>query len=388
MFCTVKASFISSLLLVVLVCSCTTAKYQSLVYTGDPYNDALENLKRAPQKDKVLWEYKLSVIALRKGLIEESKQHLDNALSLAGSIITNDKNARKARSLFSGESAKTFIGEPYERVMAHYYRGIIYWMQGELDNARACFRNAQIQDADAENKSYASDYVLLDYLDGFITTKLNGDGSMYYKRALESARLTKPPPYLTNANVMFFVEMGEGPKKFATGEYGQELRFSPGKSSAKKVLIKIGDKTIIAPAYDDLTYQATTRGGRVMDHIIGNKVVFKESTDTLGNAAVIGGAAVALTSKNNDVALGLIAAGLASKIIASATNPSADIRCWDNLPQYIGFGAAYLPPGQYSASVEFQNDSGETVKKLSQPIQILVPADGKDVVVFVSDSKN
>jgi hypothetical protein len=30
-----------------------------------------------------------------------------------------------------------FIGEPYERAMAYYYRGLLYWRDGEIDNARA-----------------------------------------------------------------------------------------------------------------------------------------------------------------------------------------------------------------------------------------------------------
>ena len=46
--------------------------------------------------------------------------------------------------------------------------------------------------------------------------------------------------------------------------------------------------------YDDLNFQATTRGGRVMDHILANKAVFKSATDTAGNVAIVGGAITAL----------------------------------------------------------------------------------------------
>ena len=48
-----------------------------------------------------------------------------------GATLVNDKSAKKARSYFSEESKKIFQGEPYERVMAYYYRGILYWMDGE-----------------------------------------------------------------------------------------------------------------------------------------------------------------------------------------------------------------------------------------------------------------
>ena len=56
--------------------------------------------------------------------------------------------------------------------MAYYYRAILYWMDGEPDNARACFRTGQLLDSDAENKTYVGDYALLDYLDGLASVKL------------------------------------------------------------------------------------------------------------------------------------------------------------------------------------------------------------------------
>ena len=48
----------------------------------------------------------------------------------------------------------------------------------------------------------------------------------------------------------------------------------------------------VAPC-DDVNFQATTRGGRVMDHVLANKAVFKSATDTAGDAAIISGAILA-----------------------------------------------------------------------------------------------
>src|SRR5262249_27828087 len=151
-------------------------------------------------KDKTLWEYRTAVAALRRGQYGEAKPLLDDALLTLGGITTADKEARKARGYFHEESRKAFHGEPYERVMAYFYRGILYWMDGEPDNARACFRSGQVQDSDTQNKEYAGDYVLLDYLDGLVTTKLAGDGSDAYKRAQSSYKLGTLPPYDPQAN--------------------------------------------------------------------------------------------------------------------------------------------------------------------------------------------
>src|SRR5436189_49128 len=83
-------------------------------------------------------------------------------------------------------------------------------MNGEPDNARACFRNAQLQDSDTESREYANDWVLMDYLDGLVTTRYSGDGSDAYQRAQKSFKLGKLPEYSRTANTMVFLEFGQG----------------------------------------------------------------------------------------------------------------------------------------------------------------------------------
>src|SRR4029079_4858641 len=212
-------------------------------------------------KDRVLWQYRTAAAAMRRGNFPVAKQYLDDALLTVGGIST-DKSARLARSYFHPESTKQFIGEPYERAMAYYYRGILYWMDGEPDNARACFRSAAFEDSDAVDKTYAADYVLLDYLDGLVTAKLGGDGADAFKRAAESAKLSSPPPYDARANVIFFVDYGAAPMKYGMGEYGQKLMFRASATPIHGIQIQIDGKTYKLRPWDDLYFQATTRGGR------------------------------------------------------------------------------------------------------------------------------
>ena len=170
------------------------------------------------RRDRVLTEYRDAASAMRRGDTAAAKPLLDDALLTLGGITAGDKTARGSRNYFREESTKNFRGEPYERAMAYFYRGVLYWMDGEPDNARACFRSAALQDADPEQGKYESDWVLLDYLDGYATTKLNGDGSDALKRAQAVAHIHRPPAYDKQANVLVFVETGRGPGKFAAGE--------------------------------------------------------------------------------------------------------------------------------------------------------------------------
>jgi len=345
---------LASCLVGVLSVGCaTTQSDQGWQRTGDPVVDGKAAIEHGPKRDRVLWEYRAAAAAMRRGQFAEAKPLLDDALVTLGGIYGPDKAARRARGYFSPETKKTFIGEPYERVMAYYYRGILYWFDGELDNARACFRSAQIMDSDAENKSYASDYVLLDYLDGLATPRLGGDGSD------------------------------------ATGQYGEELRLRPGYSAVRSVQIKVDGQTIRAEPYDDLTFQATTRGGRVMDHVLANKAVFKTATDTAGTAAIISGAILAGQQDRHSVAdevgVGLLAAGVITKIFSAATTPAADTRAWDNLPQYLSFASTQFRAGAHTVTVEFLDAGGRPMANLTRTVTINVSDPAWDTVVFVSD---
>ncbi len=368
---------------------CVTEQRNTVVLTGNIMVDGPNAIEHGPPRDKVLWEYRTAAAAMRHGNYALAKQYLDDALLQLGGIYGKDKDARKARGYFHEEARKTFIGEPYERVMAYYYRGILYWMDGEPDNARACFRSGQIEDSSSEGEQYNADYVLLDYLDGLVSVKLGGDGADAFARAKKEDRhFANPPAYDANANVLFFVEFGPGPRKYATGQYREELRFGIPPSPVRSAIISVEDQTARIGPYDDLGFQATTRGGRVMDHVLANKAVFKNATDVAGSVGIIGGAATALSSRDQttqEVGLGLMAAGVLAKIVSGATTPAADVRAWDNLPHYLSFAALRLPPGQHTATVQFLDGGGQPMANLTKTITINVAADKHDKVVFVSD---
>lgn len=370
----------------VLFSGCATTSHAPAPHlTGDPLVDGPNAIQSGPAKDKVLWQYRTATAAMWRGQYGEAKRFLDEALARIGGVIGTDSGAKKSRGYFSAEAKKTFLGEPYERVMAYFFRGILYWMDGEPDNARACFRSAQFQDSDTVDRSFSGDYVLLDYLDGYATAKLGGDGSDGLKRAQAEAKMTAPGPYNPKANVLFFVDFGTGPTKYASGQYAEQLMFHVIPSPAFSARIKIGNQTVIAPAYDDLYFQATTRGGRVMDHILANKAGFKRGTDIAGDAALVSGMVLATQRETQTAALGVLAFGLLSKITSAATTPEADVRSWDNLPLFLSFAALEVPAGQHTAIVEFLDPSNRVLPNLTKTIILNVPAGAGDKAVYVSD---
>lgn len=374
-----------------LFSGCATTPTQRVALTGDILVDGPKMIAEGPARDRVLWQYRTASAAMRRAQFDVAKPLLDDALLTLGGVFGKDAEARKARGLFNKEARKTFIGEPFERSMAYFYRGVIYWRDGELDNARACFRSAEFEDSDAENAEYKGDWVLPDYLDGLATTKLTGDGSDALKRAKAVAKNINLPDYNPEANVLFILEYGPGPEKYGGGQYDEQLRFRTRGSPILSAQIKTGSINLPVAPCDDLNFQATTRGGRVMDHVLANKAVFKGTTDTLGDAAIISGAILAdgrhrrRNSSADEIGAGLILAGVASKLISAATTPEADVRAWDNLPQFISFAALKMSPGEHVVSVEFNDATGNANPNLTKTITVNVPAD-RDKLVFVSDS--
>jgi hypothetical protein len=379
--------------------------------TGDPVIDGNAQRVAAPEKDRVLWDYRIAASALRVGNSAEAKAKLDDAITRIGGIIANDEAAKKSRSLFVAEREKTFIGEPYERVMAFYYRGLLYWRDGQPDNARACFRSGEFIDSDAGSDAYKSDYVLLDYLDGLASTKLAADGSDAFARAQKLAKHPLPP-YDPQANVLCFVEFGPGPRKIAAGQYGEQLRFRVEPSRVRSAALTVGDQNLHFTPWDSLNYQAITRGGRVMDYILGNKAVFKRNADVTGDVLLAGSSIAAdniykektrtetlpdgrkrevtdveRDQGNENTALMLGAAGIIAKMVSSATTPQADTRTWDNLPQYLSFAALRLPPGDHPAILQFFDAEGHVVADLTRRLTLTVGDPARDTVVILSELK-
>ena len=58
---------------------------------------------------------------------------------------------------------------------------------------------------------------------------------------------------------------------------------------------------------------------------------------------------------------------------------------WDNLPQYLSFGALRLAPGDHAALVQFYDGSGQAVADLARRVTLTVADPAKDTVVILSE---
>ena len=82
---------------------------------------------------------------------------------------------------------------------------------------------------------------------------------------------------------------------------------------------------------------------------------------------------------------GLLALGVLSEVVSAATTPDADIRAWDNLPQYLSFVALTASPGQHTMRIDFQDAYGGAVEGLSKTITLNIPVGSRDSIIYISD---
>ena len=368
-----------------LAAGCAAPEIRKAPVAGsDLVEEGLKLVAAAPEKDKILWRYRVALVALKAGRFSEARQLLDDCLPTVGAIRTADSQTIKARSLFGNEAQKIYIGEPYEHAMAYFYRGLIYWRDGEPDNARACFKSAQLIDGDAQDKAFAGDFVLCDYLDGLATAKLLGDGSDMLRRARAASRTNALPDYDRGANVLLFFQFGFGPIKHGGGRYGERLQYHAGYSAVRTARIKVGGELLEARALDDLTFQATTRGGRLMDAILADKGTLKKPLDAIATVAPAAGVLLAGPKEARSASLPVIGAGIAAGAVGNTADAMADTRTWNNLPQHLAFVVFRLPPGPASIGIEFLDAEGKLLPKLSRPLTFEVRAD-RDTVLFIAD---
>ncbi len=349
------------------------------------YRDVLEEGNR----NFVLNHMKGGLAAMEIEADAVAAESFDSALLSIESVYAENENAEKARSVWYEEGRKDFKGEPYERAMAYYYRGLLYLKKGDYENARASFKGGQLQDALAEDKKYQMDFALLIFLEGWASHVL-GDEEMA-REAFEEVKTLRPDfiPPMESHNVLIIAETGYAPEKVAAGSGGAELRFRRGFGfSERSARFNVGGHDWEPYLTEDIYWQASTRGGRVVDKILKGKVEFKETTQAAGETLTTLGVYGMVVSKQADSDAGMVASGIVTAVgligqgVAASTQTRADNRYWTNLPDGVHVYTYYLDPDapDQKVTISFVDKDGSPLTGLSQEQAVTKTGNGFGLV--------
>jgi tetratricopeptide (TPR) repeat protein len=365
------------------------AAYGSLAQAGDSPPESLRplyaRLQSGGRRDEVLNRMELATSELYLGDLPQAASHLDAALDLIEAVWANSEQAAKARSLWHNEGEKDFKGEPYERLMVYYYRGLIYLANDDFENAAVLFKGGLAQDGFAEEAQNRANFAILMFLEGWADQCRGNahDAAEHYAEA-QSFRPDLPIPK-PGDRVLTVLETGRSPRKVADGMGHGELKFRRGRNFTE-VRARLANDESAFDLYplEDIFLKASTRGGRPVDAIIHGKVVFRQDADVSGSVlsdasrtALLGasvantvkmmpgaGAGIAINgSALNGAALGQIGAAvgvvsIVTMAMAANTGTQADIRYWGGLPDAVHVMTAANIPGATSRAVYLDAQRG------------------------------
>ena len=323
------------------------------------------------ERNQVLNRLRAGLRAMEFGHNSLASRTFDKALLTIETIYGGDEKAKQARAMFTAEDRKVFRGEPYERAMAFYYRGVLYLMEGDYENARASFKSGSLQDTLAEKEEYQQDFALLEFLEGW-ASHCNGNNDLA-QEAYASAKKHASDLVVPRAkdNLLVLAELGYSPVKYLAGDHGELLEVKGNsKKGPKLARVRLNDGFELLANRESILQQAMDRGRREFAEVLENKAKFKEAAAETADAAaaVATGATVVSTTAMQmgdlDTArtmggVGILGSvlSLASSAASSATQTAADTRQWDNLPEKVAYGSYHRKDDSTSRPVaDFGDD--------------------------------
>jgi tetratricopeptide (TPR) repeat protein len=327
------------------------------------------------RRNLVLNHMRAGLAAMELGEFDLAEESFDIALLNIESVYTDDENAARARSLWHAEGRKDFKGEPYERAMAYYYRGLLYIHKGDYENARASFKGGLLQDTMAEETIYRADFALLIFLEGWSSLML-GDWDMA-EESFQELKKFRPDFVVPSRdhNVLLIAETGKAPQKVAVGRGGAALGFVEGHGFREDSVRFFTDRSAYTGfPMENIFWQANTRGGRQVDHILAGKVSFRDTNQVMGQTLTqLSLHTLAMSPQFGDDAgvvaivagvIGLV--GLGQQAVAERTQTQADTRYWDNLPNRVHVVTLNSEDHAHDLNVKFYKPNGRPIKKLDQ----------------------
>lgn len=269
-------------------------------------------------------QYQLAKLILKDTVLEiESLYGIqDSSIAQRKKLFTE---AKKARSSFYRESIKYFRGEPYERMMAYYYLGLLNLRENNFELAYASFKNGLLQDAIAEEQQYQADFKVLEALAYWTAIKMKAQSlAEIHAKALSKTQLMSlQEPHL------LVLEIGQAPQKIQKGKYRELLAFSCKNKLTGTITTLLKPYNTRILKMGNLCYQAMTRGGRYVDGILASQVVWKDTWATRQKKA---------WKQISQHRMGSMNALVQAKTMRKSIYPEADIRSWNNIPQHIYIG--------------------------------------------------
>ena len=397
----------------------TSRSLQERLVAGEP-EQALQILeKRAGgREDRVLYLLNKGMLLRLAGDFAASNQVLEEAKELIDRLVVISISEQTA-ALSVNDAKRSYIGDPYERILLHLYKTLNYLALADYVAARVEILQADLalgQLSEQERKLGAEG--IMRYLSGLVfeQTGERSDALIAYRKAfaayhstggaaavprslqldlLRLARRQGLDDEVRRYRDLFGVEslpddrtrQGRGEVTVILGTglapvrqeqsinvlagsnarwYRVATPFYPPRRAAPEVEIRVvaNDEEVMAVLGEDLDNLARRALEAAMPGITGRALA----------RLVVKGSAIREVEKNDQL-LGIMAN------IAAVASERADTRSWVTLPARLHFARLYLPSGRYEIRVEWLGSGGRVLmSRVYQGVEVQ-----PEGVVYIQD---
>lgn len=327
---------VCSVLMVSGGCKTTHAKGD---FYGHDYDAALAACRKTVEENPTGKDYAyhrlfLASVAFTAGNYLEANRVLREALKVMETYGEDD--TRELLALVGSEQGKVYKGDPFEKMMAHFYTGMTFYFLGEYDKALAGFKNGLGADEMSPELQYKRDCALLHFMAAKACLRLHNEDNagMFLRLALEASPHNPylDPDKLKQSNLTILVETGRGPEKQAKGA-GQSIEVLVPKSCPEESVSVWIDGKLAGKAEPmaDIFFQAKTGG--------------KSQASRIREAKGVAG----------DLAMGV-----------PLVQSKADIRTWTFLPGKVFGFCTTVSPGLHSLTLKFYDAAGVELENYQQ----------------------
>ena len=335
----------------------------------------LRPLAEQTNENFVLNNLRLGSADLMRYDFDEAESAFLRAYEVINSTGVND-GGRTLGAVLVDEKIKIWKGEPYERAMANFYLGMIYYVRQDYGNARGAFENAlfKLRDYAGDEKAAKKDdyreiesnFAVAAIMLGKCWQKLGREdlSRENFKRAADvRPELSEVADYDRNlkSNLLLIVETGLAPEK-VTDFDGSIVGFSPRPNQVPPppvARVRIDgsvatDPDLCRPTIDTVV-MASDRRWQDIDTIRAVKSGIGTGLLAAGAIEGVRGVHERGSAQRRDLtaAAALAAAGLLLKATSQA-----DMRTWEMLPRSVYVIPLHVEPGTHDVAIDFPSMPG------------------------------
>jgi hypothetical protein len=373
--------------LLILLAGCANSRQQRIIdravadYFAGNYAQARETLRplaEEPNENFVLNNLRLGSAALVDYDLQEAEAAFLRAYEVLNAVGV-DGGGRTLGAVLVDERLRVWRGEPYERAMANFYLGLIYYMRQDYLNARGAFENALFRlrdygpggDKEDEYREVESNFILGHLMLAKAWQRIGREdlAQANFERVTQlRPELRYLADYQANeeSNLLLVIDYGYAPRK-VTDFDGSIVGFYPSPAEAGPIptpRVLVDGQNVLTPAIAraplDLVTLAQDRRWQSLDTL-------RLVRSAVGTGLIVAGAHQATRTRTvrtpqgyvtrHEPRYGEAAALIAAGLLLKATS-QADVRQWEMLPRTTFILPLRVPPGERDITIDIPGFGG------------------------------